>query len=53
MKNDKKNKKKFNAVQFMREQRDILSEKLSQMTKNEIVEYFKMKRLEKGIRPSA
>lgn len=46
-------KKEFDAVQYMREQRQILSNKLSEMTKDEIVAYFKMKRLEKGIRPSA
>jgi len=34
-------KKSFDAVKFMREQRDRLSEKLSRMTKQEIVEYFK------------
>jgi hypothetical protein len=35
------NKKKFDAVKFMREQRKRLSEKLSKMTKEEIVEYFR------------
>ena len=33
--------KPFDAVKFMREQRDKLSEKLSKMTKEEIIEYFK------------
>lgn len=46
-------KKEFDAVQFMREQRQILSEKLSKMTKDEIVAYFKKKSAEKGIKPSA
>ena len=46
-------KKDFDAVQFMREQRQLLSEKLSKMTKKEIVEYFKKRRMEKGIRPYA
>jgi len=37
----------------MREQRDKLSEKLSKMTKEEIVEYFKRRKLESSTRPSA
>jgi c-di-AMP phosphodiesterase-like protein len=46
-------KKTFDAVKFMREQRDKLSEKLSKMTKEEIVEYFKKKKLENSTKPSA
>ena len=46
-------KKEFDAVQFMREQREKLSEKLSKMTKEEIVEYFKRKQLESKIKPCA
>lgn len=46
-------KKVFDSVQFMREQRQLLSAKLSEMTKEEIVEYFKRKRMECGIKPSA
>lgn len=45
--------KTFDAVKFMREQRDKLSEKLSKMTKDEIVEYFAKKKLENAIKPSA
>ena len=45
--------KTFDAVRFMREQRDKLSEKLSKMTKEEIVEYFKNKKLESSTKPSA
>ena len=45
--------KTFDAVKFMRDQRKILSEKLSKMTKEEIVEYFKLKKLENSIKPSA
>lgn len=45
--------KTFDAVKFMREQRNILSEKLSKMTKEEIVEYFKKKNLESLTKPSA
>jgi hypothetical protein len=48
-----KNKKEFDAVGFMREQRKILSEKLAKMTKSEIVDYFKRKGSESEIRPRA
>jgi len=34
---------KFNAVQYMREQRDKLSQKLWDMKPDEIVEYFGQK----------
>ena len=33
--------KKFDAVAFMREQRDQLSKKLAKMSKEEILSYFK------------
>jgi hypothetical protein len=45
--------KTFDAVKFMREQREKLSEKLSTMTKTEIIEYFKKRRLENSIKPGA
>ena len=45
--------KTFDAVKFMREQREKLSEKLSGMTKEEIIEYFKKRRLENSIKPCA
>ena len=45
--------KTFDAVKFMREQRDKLSEKLSKMTKEEIVEYFKLRNLENSTKPGA
>ena len=45
--------KQFDAVKFMRQQREKLSEKLSKMTKAEIVEYFKQKKLQVSTRPSA
>jgi len=48
-----KTKKSFDAVKFIREQRDKLSEKLSEMTKEEIVEYFRKRKLENSIRPGA
>ncbi len=45
--------KKFDAVKYMREQRQKLSEKLSKMTKEEIVEYFRRKNLQNTVKPSA
>jgi len=45
--------KPFDAIEFMREQRRRLSDKLSKMTKAEIVAYFRHKRKENGVRPSA
>ncbi len=45
--------KKFDAVKYMREQRQKISEKLSKMTKEEIVEYFRQKTLENTVKPSA
>jgi hypothetical protein len=44
--------KKFDAVKFMRQQRDKLSEKLSKMSKKEILEYFKHSDKE-VVRPNA
>ena len=45
--------KQFDAVQFMRQQRDKMSEKLSKMTKTEIIEYFKRRKGETTIKPCA
>jgi len=45
--------KKFDAVKYMREQRQQLSEKLIGMTKEEVVAYFRKKRLENTAKPSA
>lgn len=45
--------KKFDAVKFMREQRQKLTEKLSKMTKQEIVEYFKTQKNKNTVRPCA
>lgn len=45
--------KQFDAVKFMRQQREKLSEKLAKMTKAEIVEYFKRRKLETQTKPSA
>jgi len=46
-----KSKETFNAVLFMRQQRDRLSEILSKMTKSEIVEYFRKKAIETTVKP--
>jgi hypothetical protein len=46
-----KTKKTFDAVLFMREQREKLSKKLSKMTKEEIVEYFRIRRFKNQIKP--
>lgn len=47
------NEKKFDAVKYMREQREKLSKKLAKMTKTEIVAYFKSKTKEATIKPCA
>jgi len=44
--------KTFDAVKFMRQQRDILSSRLSKMTKQEIVEYFRKKAVETTVKPN-
>ena len=49
----KTTEKQFDAVTYMRQQREKLSELLSKMTKAEIVEYFKNRKLETKIKPSA
>ena len=40
----KTTEKTFDAVKFMRQQRDKLSEKLAKMTKKEILEYFRKRK---------
>lgn len=49
----KRIEKKFDAVLFMREQREKLTIELSKMTKREIVEFFKQKSKTEPLRPSA
>ncbi|MGC4130471.1 MAG: hypothetical protein QM564_13185 [Bergeyella sp.] len=49
----KTTEKQFDAVKYMREQREKLSDKLSKMTKTEIVEYFRKKKLESKVKPCA
>lgn len=48
-----KTEKKFDAVKYMRQQRENLSAKLMEMSKAEIIEYFKNKKLVSKIRPCA
>jgi len=49
----KTTEKQFDAVNYMRQQREKLSDKLSKMTKIEIVEYFRMKKLTSQTKPCA
>ncbi len=44
--------KTFDAVDFMRQQREKLSEKLVQMSKAEIIDYFKDIKNKSKINPS-
>jgi hypothetical protein len=46
-------KNTFDAVKFKCENREKLSEKLSKMSKEEFVEYFRKKKLESSTMPSA
>lgn len=45
--------KPFDAVNFMRQQRDKLSEKLSKMSKAEILEYFNNRKAQISTKPCA
>lgn len=45
--------KTFDTVKYMRQQRDHLSRKLSKMTKEEILEYFKKRKKQTTIKPCA
>ena len=49
----KTTKKSFDAVKYMRQQRDELSEKLSKMNKEEILEYFKKRKAQTSTKPCA
>ena len=53
MNNEYTPEKQFDAVKFMRQQRDNLTEKLSKMTKSEIIEYFKSRKTETMVKPCA
>jgi hypothetical protein len=45
--------KNFDAVKYMRQQREKLSEKLSKMSKKEVLDYFKKQKIQSTIKPSA
>jgi hypothetical protein len=49
----KTTEKTFDAMKFMRQERDKLSEKLSKMTREEIIEYFNKRKSQTTIKPSA
>lgn len=49
----KTTEKTFDAVKFMRQQRDRLSEKLAKMTKEEILEYFGKRKTQTTVKPCA
>lgn len=49
----KTTEKTFDAVKFMRQQREKLSDKLSKMTKEEILEYFMKREAQTTVKPSA
>ncbi len=49
----KTSEKTFDAVKFMRQQRDKLSEKLAKMTKEEILEYFRKSKTITTTKPCA
>lgn len=50
---DNKKQKEFDAVKYMRDQRSKLSEKLSNMTDVEIIEFFANLSKHRKIKPSA
>lgn len=47
----KTSEKEFDAVKYMRQQRDILTEKLSKMSKDEILKYFKNHTSQTEVKP--
>jgi hypothetical protein len=49
----KTTEKTFDAVNFMRQQSDKLNEKLSKMSKEEILEYFKKRKAQTTVKPCA
>ena len=48
----KTTEKTFDDMKFMRQERDKLSEKLSKMTREEIIEYFNKRKSQTTIKPS-
>lgn len=49
----KKSNKEFDAVQFMRNQRDRLSNDLNKLSPKEIIEYLKASQAKGRVKPSA
>ncbi len=49
----KTTEKTFDAVKYMRQQRNKISEKLAKMTKEEILEYFNKRKTELTNKPGA
>lgn len=49
----KNTKKTFDAVKFMREQRDRISKEIMDLSPEEIVKYFERKSRKDRIRPNA
>lgn len=47
----KKIEKTFDAVKYMRQERNKLSEKLAKMSKDEIVAYFKKRKIQTTVKP--
>lgn len=50
---EKNTKKTFDAVKFMRGQRDRISKDIMNLSPEEIVKYFEQKKSKKQIKPSA
>tara|TARA_R110002072_G_scaffold147826_1_gene295168 strand:- start:86 stop:250 length:165 start_codon:yes stop_codon:yes gene_type:complete len=50
---NKKTEKTFDAVKFMREQRDRITKDIMNLSPEEIVNYFEQKKNKKRIKPSA
>lgn len=50
---EKNTKKTFDAVKFMREQRDRISKEIMDLSPEEIVKYFERKSRKDRIRPNA
>lgn len=50
---EKTTKKSFDAVKYMREQRDRISKELMNLSPEEVVKYFDKKSVKTGAKPSA
>jgi len=50
---EKINKKTFDAVKFMREQRDRISKEIMDLSPEEIVKYFEQKDKKANLKPKA